>query len=87
VFLYTFDPVLDQYRMWMYEPQGTELEWTGVFDEKTKTMTWNSPIADDVKGVMHWKFVESGGYLWDLVISSGGKPSLEVSGDRSKKKQ
>jgi hypothetical protein len=36
---------------------------------------------------MNWKFAESGGYVWDLVITTNGKPSLEISGDRSKKKQ
>lgn len=86
VFLYTFDAVLDRYHMWLYEPLGTETEWTGVFDEKTKTIKWTAPISDDVKGTMNWKFAESGGYKWDLVITAGGKPALEIAGDRTKKK-
>lgn len=86
VFLYTFDPALDKYHMWMYDPMGTDLEWTGVYDENTKTITWTAPITDEVKGKLLWKFAESGGYLWNLVITTNGKPSLEVSGDRSKKK-
>ncbi len=86
VFLYTFDAALDRYHMWLYEPLGTETEWTGVFDEKTKTMKWTAPISDDIKGTMNWKFADGGGYTWDLVIAAGGKPTLEISGDRTKKK-
>ncbi|HEV3386506.1 MAG TPA: redoxin family protein [Gemmata sp.] len=87
VFLYTFDSALDRYHMWMFDPLGTELEWTGSYDEKTKSIAWTATLSDDVKGKMNWKFAESGGYLWDLVITTNGKPSLEISGDRSKKKQ
>jgi hypothetical protein len=70
----------------MFDPLGTELEWTGSYDEKTKSIAWTATLSDDVKGKMNWKFAEGGGYLWDLVITTNGKPSLEISGDRSKKK-
>jgi hypothetical protein len=86
VFLYTFDSDLNRYRMWMFDPMGTDLEWLGSFDEKTKSINWSAAITEDVKGKMNWKFAESGGYTWDLVITTGGKPSLEISGDRTKKK-
>jgi hypothetical protein len=86
VFLYTFDPAADQYRMWLYDPNGSEVEWTGSYDEKTKTLKWIASLSDEVKGTMNWKFAETGGYLWDLAITTGGKPTLEISGDRTKKK-
>jgi hypothetical protein len=86
VFLYTFDVAQNKYRMWMYDPMGTDLEWIGSYDEKAKTIDWSAAITEEVKGKMQWKFAESGGYLWDLVITTNGKPSLEISGDRSKKK-
>jgi hypothetical protein len=86
VFLYTFDITLDKYHMWMFDPMGTDLEWTGTYDEKTKSINWTAALTEEIKGNMQWKFAESGGYLWNLVISNNGKPSLEISGDRSKKK-
>jgi hypothetical protein len=70
----------------MYDPMGMESEWTGSFDEKTRTIEWTAHLEDGVKGTMHWRFAEGGGYKWDLVILSDGKPFVEVSGDRTKKK-
>ena len=87
VYFCTFDPVRDCYRMWMYFPFGAMMEWTGTYDEKTKTMTWTVSLGEEGdKGVMHWKFAPSGGYTWDLAIAADGKTTMELSGDRTKKK-
>ncbi len=86
LFVYSFDEAIGQYHMWMYDPMGMESEWTGSFDEKTRTIEWTAHLEDGVKGTMHWRFAEGGGYKWDLVILSDGKPFVEVSGDRTKKK-
>jgi peroxiredoxin len=85
-FRYTFNTDRNAYHLWLADPQGGDSQWTGVYDEKTKTMTWTLAGSDDITGVMHWKFADSGGYVWDLSISSAGKPVIELSGERTKKK-
>jgi peroxiredoxin len=87
VMLITYDRSLERYRMWMYDSLGMELEWTGIFDEKSKTLKWTTLISSDIHGVMDWNLVPTGGYTWNLTITSHGKPTLKISGDRSKKKE
>jgi hypothetical protein len=86
VLLITFDAAMDRYRLWMYDSLGTEIEWVGVYDEKAKSVKWAATLPDGVKGEMVWKFADGGGYTWDLVITSGGKPAMELKGDHTKKK-
>ncbi|MCI0701237.1 MAG: DUF1579 family protein, partial [Planctomycetia bacterium] len=83
VILITFDPATKKYRMWMYDSLGTEVAWVGTHDEEAKEINWTADVADGVKGTMKWKLADGGGYKWDVKITSGGKPMLEIAGDRT----
>ena len=86
IFLMTFDPAAEKYRMWMYDSLGTEIAWTGTHDAKANEISWTADIADGVPGAMKWKLAAGGGYTWELLIGPREKPMMEMSGDRTKKK-
>ena len=56
--LATFDKDKNAYRMWTYTGQGMEIEWSGKWDEKSKTMIWTAPLTGELNGVMKWNFAE-----------------------------
>ena len=85
--LITFDQGSKTYRMWLYDSSGTELEFRGTFDEKTKVLAWKSETGDAVKITLTWRFADTGGYKWDLLAVNGGKTLLEVKGDHTAKKK
>jgi hypothetical protein len=57
--LITFDTETNAYRMWTYTGQGIEFEWTGKWDEKSRTMTWTAPLSGELNGVMKWNFANA----------------------------
>lgn len=86
--LITYDPKAKVYRMWLYDSAGTEVVWTGVHDNKSRTMVWKGETGGGgVTLEMNWKFAPAGGYTWDLTATSGGKPVLEMKGDHLTKKK
>jgi hypothetical protein len=56
--LATFDTDKNAYRMWTFTGQGIEFEWSGKWDEKSRTMTWTAPLSGELDGVMKWNFAE-----------------------------
>lgn len=87
IYLMTYDPAAKNYRLWMYDPMGVEIAWTGTFDPKARQFDWTSDVADGLKGVMTWKLAPSGGYTWDLLVGPRAKPLMEMSGDRTTKRK
>ncbi|MCE9564137.1 MAG: redoxin domain-containing protein [Planctomycetes bacterium] len=86
--LITYDPAKKTYRMWLYDSAGTEIEWTGIHDNKSRTLIWKATLGDDVKLTLTWKFAaDGGGYTWDFVAMNGDKPGLEMKGDHTAKKK
>jgi peroxiredoxin/mono/diheme cytochrome c family protein len=83
--LTTFDPALDRYRMWMYDSYGTEINWVGTYDEKARAMVWKAELGSDTKLTQNWKFTDTG-RTWDFTAVSGGKTTLEIKGEHTKKK-
>jgi hypothetical protein len=51
--LHWYDPTAMQYREWFFNGRGYVLEFTGTWDEATKTLTWNSA---DRRLEGHWVF-------------------------------
>jgi peroxiredoxin/mono/diheme cytochrome c family protein len=84
--LITFDQGSKTYRMWLYDSSGTELEFRGAFDEKTRVLAWKSETGDSVKITLNWKLADTG-YTWDLLAVNGGKTVLEIKGDHTTKKK
>ncbi len=84
--LVTFDPTSNRYRMWMYDSTGTEIEWTGTFDEKTKMLAWKAEMGEGIKLVLDWKLADAG-YTWSFNATSAGKTLFEMKGDHTAKKK
>jgi hypothetical protein len=83
----TFDPAAKNYRMWMYDSAGTEIEWTGTHDSRANTVNWKATLGDGVKLTMNWRFATGGGYTWDFVALSGDKPVFEMKGEHLTRKK
>lgn len=69
--LATFDTEKNAYRMWTYTGQGIEIEWTGKWDEKSRTMTWNAPLSGELDGVMKWNFADEKKLQIELQVKLG----------------
>jgi hypothetical protein len=81
-----YDPAKKQYRMWLYDSLGSDLEFTGTPDDKAKTLTWTATPAEGISVTMVWTFPTDDTFDWALTATNGGKPALEIKGSMKRKK-
>ncbi|HEY3788237.1 MAG TPA: redoxin family protein [Urbifossiella sp.] len=84
--LATFDTVRKAYRLWLFDSQGTVIEFTGIHDAKAKTMTWTATPSAGVTARIVWNFVSDDRSEWSGVVTSGGEKMLEVAATMVRKK-
>jgi mono/diheme cytochrome c family protein len=86
VTLATYDPARKAYRLWLFDSQGTVIEFTGTHDAKAKTLTWTGHPSDGVEAKIVWNFVTDDRSEWSGVVTSGGTTMLEINAVMTRKK-
>ena len=81
-----YDAVAKQYRLWLYDGQGTALEFTGVHDEKAKTLTWTASPEEGGTVTMTWAFPADDKFEMKLTAKKGVATVFELSAAMTRKK-
>lgn len=84
--LVTYDPGRKVYRMWTYNGQGSEIDWTGTYDEKAGEITWKAVFQPNVTSIRKWKLQGNDRMENTLEIRSGILPILTIDGNLTRKK-
>jgi hypothetical protein len=62
------------YGSWFFNADGVTGEWTGVWNEKSKTMNWTSHIGDGIGAKAWTRFNDAHNYDSELTIKARTKP-------------
>lgn len=84
--LATYDPAKECYKLWVFDSHGMTIECTGKWDEKAGVLTFTAAPQEGVTATMRWKFPTADRFEWDMVVKSGDKALLDMSGVSTRKK-
>jgi hypothetical protein len=79
----TYDVQRKCYRGWWFTSWGRKSEWSGKWDEATKTFTWTYVASSDQRftEIARHRFLNDNTFEWDFVIKDGrGKVLFRAEG-------
>jgi hypothetical protein len=71
-----YDQQRKTYRSWFFNADGVTGEWTGVWNEKSKTMNWTSHIGDGIDAKAWTRFNDAHNYDFELTIKGPDEAML-----------
>ncbi len=88
VSMMTYDTAKRTYRSWQFVSNGSTSEGEGVYDAKTKTITWKAHDADGVRTVTKASFAEEGAENWQITVTgANGRILADVKGKNIRRKK
>lgn len=85
--LWWYDSNRKAYRQAFFSSEGTTLETSGTWNEKTSTMTWQSDAGPGMTAISTHRFLDADTYEWTYIIrDAGGKTHLDMKGKHTRTK-
>jgi hypothetical protein len=74
--VFGYDPQRSAYRLWYFNSDGVLGEWTGEWDEKSKTMNWTSDMGDGIDAKASTRFNDRDNYDFEITIKGANETVL-----------
>lgn len=83
----TYDAKAKEHRSWLFSPQGNTAEWTGQWDEETKTLSGNADLGEGTTAQRKIKVVNQDALEWSLFVKGKkGEVVADVHGKSVRRK-
>jgi hypothetical protein len=85
--LWGYDTGRQVFRCWFFDSNGAAIDWSGKWNERTKTIVSEASLEGGIKAYSEHHFVDANNYEWKTVAKdAAGKVYLDMQGKHTRVK-